>query len=303
MSEPSLSETITGAETTSAETGSAETASTSDFRTQLSAEYKDAACLQDVPDLNTLAKNYIEAQSELGRRVRIPSEHASAEDKEAFLNKIHEQVPELMRRPDPTNAEAMESFYAAIGRPSSANEYLVPEDINLPQSSIDNIKNIAHRSGLTQTQLNEFLRAQQHNYSDMLAQSQELDNQSAELLKKEWGADYDVRVDGAKQALQYLHNKYPDQVQNLKDSGALSNAVVISLLSELGRSVKEKTTVLGEGRDYGMTGAEAEQRIKEIYGNPNHAFNNPAATLAEQKAADAEMRRLYMILDAARGQG
>jgi len=55
-----------------------------------SVKLKDLPDIQNAKDLPTLAKNYIESQRELGRRVRIPGKEAKPEETQAFKARLVE---------------------------------------------------------------------------------------------------------------------------------------------------------------------------------------------------------------------
>lgn len=83
----------------------------------LSDEYRGNESLANIPDIDTLAKSYLDAQSYMGGSIRIPSDDAGEDDWSSFNQKLTDKVPTLMNIPS-DEAEARTALLSRLGRPT-----------------------------------------------------------------------------------------------------------------------------------------------------------------------------------------
>ncbi len=151
-----------------------------DWKSSLSDELKNDPTLANFKDVEGLAKTVIHQQKVLGSRVPIP--------------KTDEEKAEL---------------YNKLGRPEDASKY----EINIPNEMVDyfkkedveQFKNVAHKIGLNNEQVNALMEYQVQSTQNTLtnegAVMAQEKAQTEEVLKKEWGYDYDKNVRAADRAL------------------------------------------------------------------------------------------------------
>lgn len=192
-----------------------------------------------------LAKSYAELNSEMGRRIRVPGENATAEELVAFAKAMG--VPET---PD-----AYE-----ITKPEH-----VPEDVwksEDMQGAIKAITAAAHAKGATPAVVSAVLDT----YWQLEAQGREMQQQNdakflqeAEAgLRKEWGKDYDANKAFADQALTRMG---PDlREMELRDGRLLgSDPAFVKLMAQVGRMTSEG------GLQLGLKGTEAGNDLQGQY--------------------------------------
>src|SRR3990170_781823 len=90
-------------------TGAGGSSGAADWRTGLPDDLRSHTALADIKDVGGLAKSFVNAQSLIGRSVRIPGEDASAEDREAFYQSLT-KVPGVARLPDGNDEKAWAQF-------------------------------------------------------------------------------------------------------------------------------------------------------------------------------------------------
>ena len=248
----------------------------------LSDEYRGNESLSQIPDLNTLAKSYLDAQQYAGGSIRIPSEEASADDWTAFTAKLQSKVPTLLHLPS-DEQEAKNAMYARLGRPDTADGYQIEgADPDFVQWAFDN--------GLSKSQV----EAWQENTKGQNAQ--EGDNYDAQmeeandLLKKEWGHAYDAKLAQAKNAVMAYADAETQQF--LLDSGLANNAGMIRLMAGIGATLTEEQSIQGgDSNRFTLSPSEAQDRISEVRRNTEHPYN--VNNHPQHKAEVEKMEHLY----------
>lgn len=244
------------------------------WRDALPSELQESASLKDVKDIGSLAQQFVDLQSHLGNSIRVPSEHASQEDRAKFYEKLQKHAPDLLPRPDRNDTDAMDAFYASMGRPEEASGYEkpeIPEGVNVPDERIQAFQEIAHKHGLNAEQfkgvLGEVLAA------DQAAYQQQMDghNQAMDGLKQEWGAAFDDRNGRAVKMLEAT-GAPADIVQMAKDGMVGANTLkwMYDLSTKFGG--EGAPAVQDQGASGRMTPAEAEAQISEIMNNRQHPY-------------------------------
>src|SRR5210317_1436623 len=151
-----------------------------DWKSSLSDELKNDATLQNFKDVESLAKTVVHQQKVLGSRIPLP--------------KTDEEYNEL---------------YTKLGRPEDPNKYEtnIPQDYQdyFKKENVDEFKNVAHKIGLNNNQVNALLEYQvssiKHEMENEPASMAAEKDQTEQILKQEWGYDYDKNVRAATRAL------------------------------------------------------------------------------------------------------
>ncbi len=248
----------------------------------LSDEYRGNESLSQIPDLDTLAKSYLDAQQYAGGSIRIPGEDASTDDWSAFNAKLQDKVPTLLNLPS-DEEEARAAMYARLGRPDSADGYGIDgADPDFLQWAFDN--------GLSSSQV----KAWQENTQEQGQQNEtdhDLEMQEAnDLLKKEWGHAYDTKLSQAKNAV--LAYADAETQQFLLDSGLANNPGMIRLMAGIGATLTEDESAgLQSGNNFTLSPTEAMDRISEVRRNTEHPYN--VANHPQHRAEVEKMERLY----------
>jgi len=235
-----------------------------DWRSSLPDELKNDATLQNFKDIESLAKTVVHQQKVLGSRIPLP--------------KTDEERNEL---------------YNKLGRPEDPNQY----KINIPQDyqqyfkkeNLDEFKNVAHKNGLNNEQVQALLEYQMNSIkyeldnepAIMSAQKQE----SEQILKQEWGYDYDKNVRAAERALSvYGDDEIRDLIQN---SNAGNNPAVIKFFARLGQEITEDMAKNTQNNRLAVSPLDAKEEINKIMSDTNHPYHK-----GDQIAVE-KMRQLH----------
>jgi hypothetical protein len=248
-------------------------------------------------DVNKLVDSYNQLESKIGSMYSLPSEDSSAEKWQEFDQKIT-STGRYLNRPDPSNQESMDKFYNSLGRPESPDKYSLSIDDNvkpyLDQNTMSNYQQVAHQIGLTNEQANGLMNFEIARMHQQAEYQTEAKQNAEQQLRQTWGPDYDNRMAGAKSALNYYAEKYPDAANELMNGPAGNNPAFIAMLSELGSSLQESGHAGPvQNLQYGMSSEDAREKIAEIRDNPQHAFHD--ATNPGHGQAVAKMQKLYSI--------
>ena len=245
------------------------------WRDGLSDDLKSSSALADVKDVASLAQQFIDQSSYLGSAIRVPSEDASAEDKQKFFDKVQKHAPHLMPRPEAGNKEQMDAVLTALGRPDESTGYEnveIPEGLNFDDARMDAFKGLAHKHGLTKDQFNGVL-------GDVLAMDAQTNTEmndavvaSRQAIEQEWGATFKDREAQAIAAAEATGA--PEAVINMAKEGKIGGDT-LKWLHTLGTKIggKEGMAIHDDGNNSGrITPAEAEAQISDILNNRQHAY-------------------------------
>jgi hypothetical protein len=250
------------------------------WKDDLPEELKDNPTLQDVPDVATLAKRFVDTKSMVGRSVRIPGEDASQEDWDKFNQTLTEKVPGLMVKPDTTDDTVMSTLYDQLGRPEDADKYELPEidsqGIELDMSLADNFKGIAHKYGLNQKQFKGIVEELTGVSVEKALDARAKADLDAKALVDDWGLAYEKNVKLAIAAAERTDAPLPMQEMLKKGSAP----------SDLYKYFHYIATTIGDGEgnplvaDAGTGGIvtpnEAKLQMSEMRRNSNHPLNHPS---------------------------
>ena len=266
-----------------------------DFISSLPEDLRADPSFTDIKDLGGLAKSYVSAQHMLGKSVRIPGEDAGKEDKDAFYERLA-SVDGVMRKPNPEDPEAMNAFYAALGRPETADAYDLglPEGMDINDEVQAEFKVLAHSLGLNNQQvqaLAQYEAKQVESYQEHFNESRE---KATEVLKEHWGHEFHNRLEGAKSVAKVYGEKYPEAMKEIMSSNMSNNPAIIAMMSELGRSLQETGHAGATGASsYGVSSDEARNQIAEVYSNKAHPYWD--ANSSDHAAAVEKVHKLNGI--------
>jgi len=238
-----------------------------DWKSSLPDDLKNDPTLSNFKDIESLAKTVVHQQKQMGSRIPIPKD-------EAGFNEL----------------------YTKLGRPEAASDYELktPEgmDAYFNENALNQFREVAHKIGLNQKQVNALLDYQAGviNY--------ELENQPATLsaqkeeseayLKKEWGADYNKQIKAAQRALQVYGD---EDIVELMNTSAGNHPAVIKMFARLGAEITEDMTQNTQNNYLATSRLDAQDEISATYSNANHPYHKQGHP--EHKAAVERMRQLF----------
>ena len=264
----------------------------------LNDEFKSASNLKDFKDVNQLAKSYIELQRMVGNSVRIPAADASDEAKQDFLNKIKDVDGVLLKND--------ENLFDKLGRPEAPEKYnlqdALKEDLlkSAPylEDEVNDFKSIAHKIGLTDSQAKQLVEMRLGAIEGEVKAVEETRIAAEGHLKKLWGQEYNNRLDAARKLIGVYSDKgpeYKDAIEQLVNSPAGNNPVLLQMMSELAETYQEKGHIGIQGATFGTTPETALMKIQEKKADRGFMEAYLDDRHPGHKQSVAEITRLYQI--------
>ena len=251
---------------------------TTDWKASLSDEIRADKSLENINDIESLAKSYVHAQKLVGSdKIPVPNKHATEEDWNAV--------------------------YKRLGRPETADGYKfnLPEDQKVNEEGLKVFADQAHKLGLLPNQAEGMVKF----YNEMQAnQLKEADStaiagrqKAIDELQSEWGQAYKQKVE---QANNVVASVFPQGFMstNLADGTKLGDhPAVIKAFADLASKMGEDKIPQAEGPAY-LTPKQIDKEIAALQApgsaywdknHPNHEISvEEVKELFEQKHAKPE---------------
>ena len=261
------------------------------FAEMLPEALKESPALKGVKDVADLATQFVNQQSLIGNSVRIPTEDSGTDQVNAFYAKLAD-VPGVVRLPgDEADAETQRAFLDKTGVPRTAAEYKLnaPEGVTLDAQYTQRLTENGIALNWSNDQINKVLTMELEGQQTADEAATVYATQSQAALKAIWGADYDVRAAGAKNAYRILTEEMPEHADGLAQ--VATNPIIVKMLSDINETLQEKGHVGTQGSpNYGMTVGDAKAKKEEIMGNREHLYHKGG------KEAIAYMRTLNQTI-------
>ena len=225
----------------------------------IDAELRKEAAFADLPDVNALAKGYINAQRMVG--------------KDKFV------VPNQ----DAPDAEWRETF-KKLGLPEGVSDYKFDlTDVEVSKEDNEAYKNFAHAAGILPKQADAFMRAveahEQAKDENYMAEKRTAMDESIKGLQKEWGQAFQPRLARAQRLVREVGGE--DAVKYLDATGLGDDTGLARILDKAAAIIYAEDN-LPPGTPPGtsmMTPGQANEKIAEIQGNLKHPYydsNHPS---------------------------
>ena len=192
----------------------------------------------------------------------------------------------------PDEGETWDDFYNKIGRPEKANDYQFGDE----NGELDGFREFAHDTGLTQDQANNILKL----YGDIQEEEQEAHQNGLEELRtnttmelqKEWGKNYDGKMDYAKRA--FAQFATPELSQLMDESGMGNHPEMLRVFAKVGELMGEDSLVVGTGLGSSQLSPEqAQQEIQALYSDKEFSKSYRDNKDPGHKTAMGKMERLF----------
>lgn len=226
------------------------------FKDLIPKDYQEEKALQNFNSMEDFVKSYLSAQKLVGaNKIAVPNKMATDEDWQQVFRKL-----------------------GAPDKPEDYKYSFSEEDVNPEQ--LKQFNETAHRLGLLPQQAERLIKF----YNEMSTDAEQSKFQIAEQkqmeveaeLKKEFGANYNKRIEQAKKLATETFSKELLNDTILKDGSRLGdNPEVIKAFSMLADKLSEDEIIKGDGLGY-MTANELEKEISELteegspYWNKSH---------------------------------
>jgi hypothetical protein len=233
-----------------------------DWKANLSDEVRADKSLENIKDIEGLAKSYVHAQKLVGAdKIPVPNKYATDKDWDAV--------------------------YEKLGRPPTSDgyKYELPEDQKVDEAALKNFSSQAHKLGLLPTQAQGMVKFYNEMIGKQMADTESVSTAQREKamteLKTEWGQAY---ADKLQKANAVVSSVFPKGIMsmNLEDGSKIGDhPEVIKAFSALADKMGEDNIVQASGPAY-MTPKELEKQIGELqqpgssYWDKNHP-NHQAA--------------------------
>ena len=236
-----------------------------DWKESLSEELRSDKSLENIKDIEGLAKSYVHAQKLVGAdKIPVPNKFATEKDWDAV--------------------------YEKLGRPATPGEYKydLAEDHNFDAEALNSFSDQAHKLGLLPGQANGVVNFYNEAMSK-IQQEQETTavaarENSSKALKQEWGQAYNQKISQASNLAKSVGASELFDT-NLADGTKLGDhPVMIRAFAELASKMGEDSITQSSGPIY-QTPAQIEKEIGNLtqvgsaYWDKNHP--NHAAAVEE----------------------
>jgi len=239
-----------------------------DWKSGLSDELQAEPTLANIKDVESAAKTLVHQQKMMGNRIPLP-----------------------------TNDEERSELFSKLGRPDSPDGYEITVPPGYEQyyqdDTMTSFKETGHKLGLTPDQMTGLMEWQ-NGAIDLQTQNEqssvnEAAGNSEELLRKEFGADYDKQLRAANRALNIYGDK--ELQQKLQDPRFGNDPALIRLLANAGKGITEDSAKGTANNSLVMSPLDAKNQIEKINSDKSHAYWTPASP--QHQAAQKEMKDLF----------
>tara|TARA_B100000214_G_scaffold285834_1_gene215369 strand:+ start:886 stop:1722 length:837 start_codon:yes stop_codon:yes gene_type:complete len=231
-----------------------------DWKASLSDEMRAEKSLENIKDIESLAKSFVHAQKLVGAdKIPVPNKYATEDDWNAV--------------------------YKKLGRPEKPDGYKfdIGEDKTIEAEALNVFAEHSHKLGLLPTQAQGMVKfyqdmmAQQRQNADAVAEAAR--NDGATALKQEWGQAYPQKVESAKALVQTY---FPKGIMslNLEDGTKIGDhPEVIKAFATIAGKMGEDKIETASGPTY-LTPKEIDKEIGNLtqpgsaYFDKNHPNHN-----------------------------
>ena len=234
-----------------------------DFKSLIPNEYKEDKALANFEDMNQFVKSYLHAQKMVGLdKIPVPNKYATDED--------------------------WKEVYKRLGAPEKPDQYKYKFDKGqeVDENTLKSFNEVAQRNGLLPKQAENLVKFYNElNQQALSKEASQIDAtrlESEAVLKRDFGSEYNKRLDQAKRlAVNTLGSEFLNNTILKNGSKLGDNVALIKAFSSLADKLSEDEIVKGEGSDY-MSAKELQRQRDELQQkdspywdkmHPNHKRN------------------------------
>ena len=248
-----------------------------DFLQTIPEELREHPSLSPIKDVENLARSYVNAQRLIGAdKVPLPV--------------------------NPTD-EDLDNIYSKLGRPETAEGYEIGVDGNIITEDIaQSYADVAHKLRLTPDQASgilEYYKGMTNSASEMSVEAEtQQRNQTEMTLRKEWGDDFDARIQDAGKIAQQFGGGELLEMQ-LADGTKVGNhpdfIKAFAKIAEFRQSVTSEDTVSDAPTSSMVTRQSAQQEIDAIMSDKSHAYWDRKNVIGRQQAIERVQELMGVI--------
>lgn len=235
-------------------------------------EIRGEKVFDQIKDIPTLAKNYVESQKYIGGAIKIPGEGATPEEKAAYREKL--------------------------GVPAKVEDYglkVEEGDTTMDAAFLGRFLETAHINGVSKAQAEGLLRWWGEEAASVTEQADKgLETAFAEL-QTEWGGAAPRNIALAERAVLTLGGQ---EARDFFDSSGLgNNPTLVKLFAKVGKMMAEEGLISGDVEN--IPGLEdAKNLAHEIIFNKEHKLHE-AYTKAEHPQHDEALKEVTRLMQLA----
>ncbi len=228
----------------------------------------------------------------IGQSIRIPSDEASADDMNAFYDKLQKRVPNLMPVPDIDDPDGIKAVLTKLGMPENADSYgeIEGDQYKFAEGQLDKLKGLALNAGLTKSQFQKLAEQVGTTTAEELNAAEDFKTQTEAEIKETWGMAADERL---KETTSFLkQSNAPENLINAMSNTDLDAATVMwlhSLAAGIGETQEGGNHPDNAPNNAALTPFEAQERIDEMLSNRQHPYHRG------DKRARARMHELMAM--------
>ena len=170
--------------TTEAAATQADISTSTDWRASLPEDIRSSKVFDSVQDVNSLAKQFMDAQSHIGNSIRIPGEDAGQEAVDAFHQKLMNKTDLMVK---PTTPEDYQKVFKSMGMPEDGKGYVNPEGVE----GYEHLRELALNANMTNKQFESMVNSVAQLDASALETQQASQAEGRGVVEKEWGAAFD----------------------------------------------------------------------------------------------------------------
>lgn len=236
--------------------------------------------VKNAKDLTTLAKNYVESQREIGRRVRVPGKDAAPADVLAFRTKLYEAGVLTAPLASPQDY--------GIVKPEGLTEGLHWND-----ELATELATALHKHGAPKELAADLLAIHQKALTGTQAGLKTSLDAGIAALKVEYGDKFDERMELAKRLTPAIF-KTEEEIAFAEQTGLANHPAFLSLLMRLAPlAAQDSSFIAGLPAQNGgaVTADAARAELGKIMSDPTHAMH--AGYWKQDKAVATHVQELY----------
>ena len=238
------------------------TSAPAEWLAALPEQLRDAPFLGKASSPEDAVQKLAHAAKLVGTSIRIPSEDASDDDREAFYNKLAE-VPGVAKLPLSDDEEGMAALLSKLGAPETPEGYKPPEleDFSWDETTFNNLRKYAKDAGMTTAQFNKFAKQLAQEQQQSSQEQQQAAEEARKALRLDWGdtlEDREALIRGWMDK-----SEAPEDLRNMLDSRSLP-LETMKWLHEVAKQFKGEVNPISKDREATkvvIDPAEAREKI------------------------------------------
>jgi hypothetical protein len=232
---------------------------------ELDDDLKASEVLDQYKSPEAALKGLVDTKSRLGRSIIIPDDDADDTEKQDYYERLRKTAPDLILHPDAQDGEHSTEFWRMVGVPEESKEYATPEGFDgLPDDYVENMREIALKSGWTKKQFQATLAELATEYSEQQEAMEGARKQQRAIIESKLGLAEEKTVNSIKALVsKFADPDHPpawlDDIANISAADMLFLNNVVTAVQGKGAQAAAQPT----GLDV-LTPSEIDEKVEQI---------------------------------------